>query len=129
MSVGMFATPLTLSAAALSQIPWFNFNRCSEMRIRRGDLAVLVLHVVLYACIMRMSPATFVFRVLCEDTSAKLCADACFCKCMHFAAYLCVLLSAVCVRMGASGRAVAFNSAACVFLLTRPKGTSCPETG
>lgn len=41
MSVGMFATPLTLSAAALSWIPWLNFNRCSTMRIRQGDLAVL----------------------------------------------------------------------------------------
>lgn len=37
MRVGMFATPLTLSAAALSWIPWFNFNGCSTMRIRRGD--------------------------------------------------------------------------------------------
>lgn len=31
LSVGMLATPLTLSAAALSWIPWLNFNRCSTM--------------------------------------------------------------------------------------------------
>lgn len=61
MSVGMFATPLTLSAAALSWIPWLNFNRYSTMRIRQGDLAVLFHCVVRYACIMRMSLCTFVF--------------------------------------------------------------------
>lgn len=61
MSVGMFATPLTLTAAALSWIPWLNFNRCSTMRIRQGDLAVLFLCVVRYACIMPMSSGMFDF--------------------------------------------------------------------
>lgn len=41
MSVGILATPLTLSAAALSWMPCFNFNRCSTMRIRQGELALL----------------------------------------------------------------------------------------
>lgn len=59
MSVGMFATPLTLSAAALSWIPWLNFNRCSTMRIRRGDLAVLFHCVRRSACIMPMSRRVF----------------------------------------------------------------------
>lgn len=31
LSVGMFATPLTLSAAALSWISLLNLNRCSTM--------------------------------------------------------------------------------------------------
>lgn len=55
MSVGMFATPLTLSAAALSWIPWLNFNRCSTMRIRQGDLA-LPSH-----CVLRDANELYVF--------------------------------------------------------------------
>lgn len=61
MSVGMFATPLTLPAAALSWIPWLNFNRCSTTRIRQEDLAVLFLSVVRYACIIPMSSGMFGF--------------------------------------------------------------------
>lgn len=68
LSVGMLATPLTLSAAAISWIPWLNFNRCSTMRIRQGDLAVLFHCVVCYACIMRMSLGMFVFHGLCVHT-------------------------------------------------------------
>lgn len=83
MSVGMLAKPLTLSAAALSWIPWLNFNGCSTMRIRQGDLVVLFLSVVRYACIMRMSLGMFAFYVVC--------------KCMHIFLYLCVFLPAVCM--------------------------------
>lgn len=98
MSVGMFATPLTLSAAALSWIPWLNFNRCSTMRIRQGDLAVLFHRVAHSACIMRMSPCVFgfYFFFFCEDAVCYVT-----CRQMHrslFLMYLHVFLSAVCMR-------------------------------
>lgn len=90
MSVGMFATPLTLSAAALSWIPWLNFNRCSTMRIRQGDLAVLFHRVAHSACIMRMSPCVFGFffffsaRTQSATLHAGKCTDlffSCICMC------------------------------------------------
>lgn len=124
MSVGMFATPLTLSAAALSWIPWLNFNRCSTMRIRQGDLAVLFYFVVRYACIMRMSlgMCAFLFslRVHCRQSYVCLCLQ------MHISFYVFVR-APVCMRAG--GCAVALDSAAFVFSLTQPKGMSCPEKG
>lgn len=101
MSVGMFATPLTLSAAALSWIPWLNFNRCSTMRIRQGDLAVLFHCVVRYACIMRTSLCTFVFvfYALCEDTVGSFTHASSFIQ-MHvsFCVFACVPICYVCVR-------------------------------
>lgn len=86
----MFATPLTLSAAALSWIPWLNFNRCSTMRIRQGDLAVLFHRVAHSACIMRMSPCVFGFyfffsaRTQSATLHAGKCTDlffSCICMC------------------------------------------------
>lgn len=87
MSVGMFATPLTLSAAALSWIPCFNFNRCSTVRIRQGDLAVLFRWALCYSCIMRMSPCTFLFiffkRLFARSLTDNLCVWGSACVCMH----------------------------------------------
>lgn len=67
ISVEMFATPLPLSTANLSWIPWLNFNKCCTMQIRQEDLTVLFHCVVRYACVIRMSQCVFVFEVLCED--------------------------------------------------------------
>ena len=125
MSVGMFATPLTLSAAALSWIPWLNFNRCSTMCIRQGDLAVLF-HCAVELCMHYANDLGLFSARSARTLSAKLCVrDACI--------YLCISVSRVCVCVclcvSAGGRATAFNSAACVFSLSRPKGTSSPEMG
>lgn len=130
MSVGMFATPLTLSAAAaLSWIPWLNFNRCSTMRIRQGDLAVLFHCAVRYACIMRMSGCMFglfphSLRAACW---LNYVFRACVCK-THgsFSVFACCSCRLRACRL-AGGRAIAFNTAACVFSLTQPKGKSCLE--
>lgn len=47
------------------------------MRIRQGDLAVLFLCVVRYACIMPMSSGMFgFFYVLCEEAVGQMLASA-----------------------------------------------------
>lgn len=86
MSVGMLATPLTLSAAALSWILWLNFNRCSTMRIRKGDLFVLSLCGAL--CMHYANELSYVcFSCsLCAHRMAKLSANACIffaCVCSY----------------------------------------------
>lgn len=132
MSVGMFPTPLTLSAAALSWIPCLNFNRCSTVRIRREDRALLFLCAVCYACIMRMSGRIFFLfffsrspwehcwlNYMCTPLYANARISLCVC--------VCSCPPSVCVSAG--GHAAAFDSAACMFSLTQHKGTSCPEKG
>lgn len=103
MSVGMFATPLTLSAAALSWIPRLNSNRCSTARIRQGDLAVLFHCAVRLACIMRMSSATFVFVFFmfsARTPPAELRVRARLCRCVHlFYVFVCVPVCCVCVSV------------------------------
>lgn len=90
LSVGMLAMPLTLSAAALSWIPWLNFNRCSTMWIRQGDLAVLFLCVVHYACLMPM----FVSMVSMCISPAKSHVHA---RKSNILFCICVFLPSVCV--------------------------------
>lgn len=115
MTVGMFATPLTLSAAALSGIPWLNFNRCSTMWIRQGALAVLLSCVVRHARIRGWSGCMFTPSGAAELVPAYA----------WLLSSVCMFLSATCVCERRC--ATVLNSAACVFSLTQPKGMSCPE--
>lgn len=128
MSVGMFATPLTLSAAALSWIPWLNFNRCSTMRIRQGDLAVLFHRVARSACIMRMSPCVFGFYFFFLRGRSLLRYMPANAQISFSHVFACVPVCCVHAR-GRWVRYIVFNSppCVCVFSLTQPKGMSCPE--
>lgn len=126
LSVGMLATPLTLSAAALSWIPWLNFNRCSTMWIRQGDLAVLFHCIVRYACLMPMSSGMFVFIISMCLLPAKLHVACSQIPASYFVSVCsCLLYVCVCAE-SAGGHATSFNSATCEFSLGQLKGMSCP---
>ena len=92
----------------------------------KGTYAVLFPCVVGQACIMRMS--TLVFYILFIRTPLSR-LSACVCRYMDlFFEFAFVAICCLCVHE-ACGFDVAFDSAACVFSLTQPKGMSSPEKG
>lgn len=120
----MFATPLTLSAAALSWIPFLNIKRCSTIRIRQGDRFVLFHWVLCYACIMRTSLSLGgcgVFFSPWAKLRVLVSANACIFLCIRTVPVWCVCVSKY--------NSIMFNCAACVFSLSYPKGMSCQEKG
>lgn len=117
-----------LISGSLKLIPWLNFNRCSTMRIRQGDLAVLFHRVAHSACIMRMSPCVFGFYFFFLRGRSLLRYMPANAQISFSHAFACVPVCCVHAR-GRWVRYIVFNSppCVCVFSLTQPKGMSCPE--
>lgn len=71
-----------------------------------------------------MSRCMFVLEVPREDVVSRV---VCARSCLHMHGSLSVLIFVSLVRVSVRRSAVVFNTALCVFSLTQPKGTSCPE--